>query len=221
MARNVLFLLLLEVNTVAAGSASLPGELTAAHMSCCGARRLPSSKNPNTRILLLQTRLTSTWSPKPPSCADVNNHRHKTRGNACFPSEPRFDFALFPQGKNPFIQGQYLPSFYNSIFAEAPEVVLKFSNLSIMQVLFKTAHFRGIPHAMLLNEHKNHIASLKIWKLPKNIPNDNKDKKRISPIQSIFSREIQTRSTCSRRSSVDDVHYNDNNHTIMLLSLWI
>lgn len=32
-----------------------------------------------------------------PSCADVNNHRHKTRGNACFLSEPRFAFALFPQ----------------------------------------------------------------------------------------------------------------------------
>lgn len=65
-----------------------------------------------------------------------------------------------------FIQGQYLPSFYNSIFAEAPgeatEVVLKFSNLCIMQVLFKTAHFRGIPHTMLLNEHKNHLAFLKI-----------------------------------------------------------
>lgn len=44
-----------------------------------------------------------------------------------------------------FIQGQYLPSFYNSIFAEAPgeatTAVLKFGNLSIMQVLFITAHF--------------------------------------------------------------------------------
>lgn len=44
-----------------------------------------------------------------------------------------------------FIQGQYLPSFYNSIFAEAPgeatTVVLKFSNLSVMQVLFQNSTF--------------------------------------------------------------------------------
>lgn len=51
IARNVLFLLLLEVNTVAGGFVSLPGDLRAAHMSCCCvARNLPSSNNPNTRI---------------------------------------------------------------------------------------------------------------------------------------------------------------------------
>lgn len=65
-----------------------------------------------------------------------------------------------------FIQGQYLPSFYNSIFAQAPGEattdVLKFSKLSIMQVLFKAAYIRGIPHTMLLNEHKNHLAFPKI-----------------------------------------------------------
>lgn len=93
-----------------------------------------------------------------------------------------------------FIQGQYLPSFYNSIFAEAPgeaaTVVLKFSNLSIMQVLFKTAHFGGIPHTMLLNEHKNHLAFLETWKLPKkNIPDDNTDEKELAQIQGLFSRD--------------------------------
>lgn len=70
-----------------------------------------------------------------------------------------------------FIQGQHLPSVYNSIFAEAPgeatTVVLKFSNLSRTQVLPKTAHFRGIPHKMLLNEHKNYLVFLKNLKATK------------------------------------------------------
>lgn len=75
-------------------------------------------------------------------------------------------FPLFPQHTG--IYSRPVPAFILQLnfFAraagEATTDVLKFSNLSIMQVLFKTAHFRGIPYTMLVNEHKNHLAFLKI-----------------------------------------------------------
>lgn len=147
--RNVLFLLLLEVNTVAGGSVSLPGDPRAAAWQEIS--QVPIIQTQGS--LLLQPRLTSTWSP----CADVNNHQDEI---LVFFLNLSLIFPCFLSTLE-FIQGQYLPSFYNSIFAEATTVVLKFSKLSVTQVLFKTAHFRGIPHTMLLNEHKNHHAFLK------------------------------------------------------------
>lgn len=93
-----------------------------------------------------------------------------------------------------FIQGQYLPSFYNSIFAEAPGEAAN-SCVKIQQ----PEHNAGIIQNSTFWGHSTYNAikwtqksscfsgNLKATK--KNIPDDNTDEKELAQIQGLFSRD--------------------------------